>query len=50
MQIYQVKQMTIFNIKVIWGYGIIESQNGLGWKEPQRSSSFNPPAMGRVTW
>jgi len=28
---------------------IIESQNGLGWKGPQWSSSFNPPAMCRVT-
>jgi len=27
---------------------IIESQNGLGWKGPQWSSSFNPPAMCRV--
>ena len=27
---------------------IIESQNGLGWKGPQRSPSFNPPATGRV--
>ena len=26
-----------------------ESQNGLGWKVPQISSSFNLPAMGRVT-
>ena len=28
--------------------GAEESQNGLGWKEPQRSSSFNPPAMCTV--
>ena len=27
---------------------IIESSNGLGWKGPQRSSSFNSPATGRV--
>ncbi|GAB0181873.1 cAMP-dependent protein kinase inhibitor alpha [Grus japonensis] len=30
-------------------YKVIESQNGLCWKGPQRSSSFNPPAMGRDT-
>ena len=27
---------------------IIESQNGLGWKGPQRSSNSNPPAAGRA--
>jgi len=27
----------------------IESWNGLGWKGPQWSSSFNPPAVCRVT-
>jgi len=27
--------------------GIIESQNGLGWKGPYRSSGSNPPAMSR---
>jgi len=27
---------------------ITESQNGLGWKGPQWSLSFNPPAMCRV--
>ena len=26
----------------------IASQNGLGWKGPQGSSIFNPPAVGRV--
>jgi len=26
---------------------IIESQNGKGWKEPQRSSGSNAPAMSR---
>jgi len=29
-------------------WAIIESWNGLGWKGPQWSSSFNPPAMGRI--
>ena len=28
---------------------IIESQNGLGWKEPQGSSSSNPTAAARAT-
>ena len=28
----------------------LESQNGLGWKGPYRSSSSNPPAMGRDTF
>ena len=28
---------------------IMETYNGLGWKGPQWSSSFNPPAMCRVT-
>ena len=27
---------------VLWDHRIIESQNGLGWKGPQWSSSFNP--------
>jgi len=26
---------------------IVESQNGLGWKGPYRSSGSNPPAMSR---
>ena len=29
---------------------LTESQNGLGWKGPSRSSSSNPPAMGRDTF
>ena len=29
---------------------IIESWNGLGWKEPYRSSRSKPPAMGRDTF
>jgi len=32
------------------GCSIIESCNGLGWKGPYRSSSSNPPAMGRDTF
>ena len=28
---------------------IIESQNGVDWKEPLRSSSSNPPTIGRDT-
>jgi len=28
-------------------WGTVESQGGLGWKGPYRSSSSNPPAMGR---
>ena len=28
---------------------IVESQNGLGWKGPQGSSSSKPPATGRAT-
>ena len=28
----------------------VKSQNGLGWKEPSRSSSFNPPVVGRDTF
>jgi len=30
-------------------YRIIESENGLGWKRPLRSSSSNPLAVGRDT-
>jgi len=30
-------------------HGIIEPQNGLGWKGPQRSPSSNLPATGRAT-
>lgn len=28
---------------------LLESQNGLGWNGPQRSSSSRPPAAGRIT-
>ena len=27
---------------------IVESENVLGWKEPQKFSSFNTPTVGRV--
>ena len=32
-----------------YAYRTIESQNGLGWKGPSRSSSSNPLAIGRDT-
>jgi len=38
----------IFPSRCSWPFPlIIQSWNGLGWKGPYRSSSSNPPAMGR---
>ena len=35
---------------VLFPWHVTESQNGLGWKRPQRSSSSSPLAVGRVDY
>jgi len=40
-----------FQLGIFYGsmvHRIIESQDDLGWKGPQRSCSSDPPAVGRV--